>query len=111
MFGTFYFGAYYFGDSKPVVSARPEGEGLFGGSTLGGSYFGDAQTITESLPVPPIPPEPPIYKRGGSGSGSGVEEARQRAHNERLLIKRARMVELCEQEDLELILSVWLNIK
>lgn len=92
MFGTIYFGQTYFAGVafEPSPSgSRANCGGMFGTATFGQPYFG---MHFQCGVVPPNPPIPSQRKKGRENPQPGVNEA-------------------MEEEDLELILALWMQLR
>lgn len=102
MYGTFFYGLTYFGGNLVQL---PE-DSLYGESLYGLSYFAGGNTPAVVGPIILVP-------TGGSssgGTGRRTLEDAERDYQERLRLKQITSRRKDEQE-LALIIGVWLNVK
>ncbi len=104
--------------ASPIQTAyptRPDCGGMWGSGTWGGRWWAGHIQCGETPPIPPIPPVPP-EPDDGFGGGGGRRKKRIIREHDRLIRKRReieiqRVNEDGDEEDIELILTVWLNLK
>lgn len=103
-YGTGVYGAGQVVTSQtPIPPEPPEGEGNgYGYPWYGAGVYGAGLVITSQTPIPPTPITPD--DGGGSGGSDGRKYYRKR-------LEPKRFSEAGDEEDLELILAVWLNLK
>ena len=120
------FGAVYFGETPyaaaPVYGPwRPQCGGTYGGAAFGDAYYGQERYCGDyPTPVPPIPPVPPTPTSGRGGVGGESRKERLEHELEIQSLRRRRFHEISaarrqraadrEDEDLELIMALWLNL-
>lgn len=141
MWGTVYFGQTYWAGIAfpPAPTTRPDCGGMWGATTWGGAYWGQELVCLPvgpttrpdcgagwgtatwgqpywgwgdsctTVPVPPVPP--PIRHHAGARFDTQYEMARNRKFHRAVRSKAIRDAEARDQEDLELILAAWLNLK
>ncbi len=90
---------------------RPDCGGMWGTGTWGGRWWAGHIQCGFVPPIPPIPPIPPTPE-GSSSGGSGKKRRHIRdwtpPHRQPEIPRRS---EAGDEEDLELILTLWLNLK
>ncbi len=94
-------------------TTRPDCGGIWGTGAWGMRYYAGHRQCGYVPPIPPVPPEPDDE---GGGGGSGRRRRRIfREHERRILPRRKveikRADEAGDEEDIELILTLWLNLK
>ena len=118
IFGIPVFGSATFGQiTGPVPAPTDACGGTFGSVTFGSAYFGQLIDCGDIPPVPPLPPQPqPLPNVFERIAGGGYEREFNNlpslydAIRERDLTD-ALQAQIDDEEEIAIILSVWLSIK